>query len=188
MFKMSTMFWCARLSPALPAGAIPAPARGEPPHREPSLGRMEVTTWAKRRQSDTWAVTQVKPHEPRDKVPDADTLEHVEGQGKVAVIGKATGRPAGSKGTARVETEVSEEPGRSHVVLTEQSSMPTERTIHREADATGEVGALDSTPRVGKPRPWGSEGTGHHLRSGHISSTQREVTDVTAIPGEVLTV
>jgi hypothetical protein len=57
---------------------------------------MEVTTWAKRRQGDTRAVTQVKPNEPRDKGPDADTLEYVEGQGKVAVTGKATGSPAGS--------------------------------------------------------------------------------------------
>src|SRR5262245_34301626 len=32
----------------------------EPPHRESSLGLMEVTTWAKRRQSDGRAVTQVK--------------------------------------------------------------------------------------------------------------------------------
>ena len=37
------------------------PRQGEePPHREPSLGLMEVTTWAKRRQGDTRAVTQVK--------------------------------------------------------------------------------------------------------------------------------
>lgn len=79
---------------------------------------MEVTTWAKRRQGDMRAVTQVKPEEPRDKVPDADTLEDVEGQGKVAVTGKATGSPAGSKGTARVATEASEEPGRSSGVLT----------------------------------------------------------------------
>ena len=79
---------------------------------------MEVTTWAKRRQGDTRAVTYVKPNEPRDKEPDADTLEYVEGQGKVAVIGKATGSPAGSKGTARGEKEAFEEPGRSHVVLT----------------------------------------------------------------------
>ena len=75
---------------------------------------MEVTTWAKRRQGDMRAVTQVKPNEPRDKDPDADTLEYVEGQGKVAATGKATGSPAGSKGTARVEKEASEEPGRSH--------------------------------------------------------------------------
>ncbi len=66
---------------------------------------MKVTTRAKRRQGDTQAVTQVKPDEPRDKYPDADTLEHVEGQGKVAVTGKATGSPAGSKGTARGEKE-----------------------------------------------------------------------------------
>jgi hypothetical protein len=80
---------------------------------------MKVTTWVKRRQGDTRAVTPVKPHEPRDKRPDADTLEHVEGQGKVAATGKATGRPAGSQGTARVATEASEEPGRSIAVLGE---------------------------------------------------------------------
>jgi hypothetical protein len=45
---------------------------------------MEVTTWVKRRQGDTRAVTQVKPNEPRDKGPDADTLEHVEGHEKAA--------------------------------------------------------------------------------------------------------
>ncbi len=44
------------------------PRQGEePPHREPSLGLMEVTTWVKRRQGDTRAVTQVKPNEPREK-------------------------------------------------------------------------------------------------------------------------
>src|SRR5262249_553224 len=37
------------------------PRQGEePPHLESSLGRMEVTTWAKRRQSEVRAVTQVK--------------------------------------------------------------------------------------------------------------------------------
>ena len=36
--------WCARLSPALPAGETPAPEREEPPHRESSLGLMEATT------------------------------------------------------------------------------------------------------------------------------------------------
>jgi hypothetical protein len=51
------------------------------------------------------------------KEPDADTLEHVEGQGKVAARGKATGSPAGSKGTARMERGASEEPGRSIAVL-----------------------------------------------------------------------
>jgi hypothetical protein len=44
------------------------PRQGEePPHREPSLGLMEVTTWVKRRQGDTRAVTQVKSSEPREK-------------------------------------------------------------------------------------------------------------------------
>jgi hypothetical protein len=56
---------------------------------------MEVTTWVKRRQGDTRAVTQVKPNEPRDKRPDADTLEHVEGHEKAAAKGKAAGESGG---------------------------------------------------------------------------------------------
>jgi len=59
---------------------------------------MEGTTWAKRRQGDTRAVTQVKPNEPRDKGPDADTLEHVEGQEKAAASGKAAGESDGVSG------------------------------------------------------------------------------------------
>src|SRR5215831_6719539 len=82
------LFWCARPSPALPAGVIPAPARADPAHREPSLGLMEVTTWVKRRQGDTRAVTQVKPDEPREKRPEADTREHVEGHEKAADNGE----------------------------------------------------------------------------------------------------
>ena len=86
------MLRCARQSPALPAGVIPAPARAEPAHREPSLGLMEVTTWVKRRQGDTRAVTHVKPNEPRDKGPDADTLEYVEGHEKAAATGEGCWR------------------------------------------------------------------------------------------------
>ena len=74
------------------AGAIPAPARGKPPHREPSLGFVKVTTRAKRRQGDTRAVTQVKPKEPRDKGPEADTLEYVEGHEKAAATGEGCWR------------------------------------------------------------------------------------------------
>jgi len=53
---------------------------------------MEVTTWVKRRQGDTRAVTPVKPNEPRDREPDADTLEHVEGQEKAADTGEGCRR------------------------------------------------------------------------------------------------
>ena len=49
---------------------------------------MEVTAWVKCRQGDTRAVTQVKPNEPRDKGPDADTLEYVEGHEKAAATGE----------------------------------------------------------------------------------------------------
>ena len=89
------IFRCARQSPALPAGEIPVPARSEPLHRGPSLGLMEVTTWVKRRQGDTRAVTQVKPNESRDNRPEADTLEYVEGQAKVAASGQAAGGSGG---------------------------------------------------------------------------------------------
>src|SRR3989442_15977816 len=47
--------------PGASSGCNSRPGKGnEPPHLESSLGRMEVTTWAKRRQSDVRAVTQVK--------------------------------------------------------------------------------------------------------------------------------
>jgi hypothetical protein len=78
------MLWCTRRSPVLPAGAISAPARAKPTHRAPSLGRMEATPGAQRRQGDTRAVTPVKPNEPRDQRPDADTREHVEGHEQAA--------------------------------------------------------------------------------------------------------
>jgi hypothetical protein len=157
---MEGLLWCARQSPALPAGAIPAPARGPPPHREPSLGFLEVTTWAKRRQGDRRAVTHVKPKEPREKVPDADTLAYVEGQGKATAAGQVAGSPAGSQGMARVAREASEAPGRSIAVWV-RPSRSTAWTNHRTADAAVEVGSLERTPRAGKPRPGGSEGAGH---------------------------
>src|SRR5262249_37517441 len=47
--------------PGASSGCDSRPGKGnEPPHLESSLGRMEVTTWAKRRPSDVRAVTQVK--------------------------------------------------------------------------------------------------------------------------------
>ncbi len=47
--------------PGASSGCNSRPGKGnEPPHRESSLGLMEATTWAKRRQSDGRAVTQVK--------------------------------------------------------------------------------------------------------------------------------
>jgi len=41
-------------------GEIPVPVREKPSQQESSLGPVEVTTWVKRRQSDTQAVTKVK--------------------------------------------------------------------------------------------------------------------------------
>src|SRR5262245_50841673 len=59
--------WISKVSlvrqakPGASSGCNSRPGKGnEPPHLESSLGRMEVTTWAKRRPSDVRAVTQVK--------------------------------------------------------------------------------------------------------------------------------
>jgi hypothetical protein len=122
---------------------------------------MEVTTWVKRRQGDTRAVTQVKPDEPRDKRPEADTLEHVEGHEKAADNGDGgrrfrRGLRARHAWRGKRQRNLGD-PSRSWRV----PSLPTERTIHRNADAAVEVGSLGSTPSAGKPRAWGSKGAGH---------------------------
>ena len=59
--QYQTFFRCDRRKPGASSGCDSRPGKGnEPPHRESSLGLMEVTTWAKRRQSEGRAVTQVK--------------------------------------------------------------------------------------------------------------------------------
>ena len=116
--------------------------------------------------------------------PDADTLEHVEGQGKVAAIGKATGSPAGSKGTARVETEASEEPGRSIVVLTGS------RVCQLKGPSIGrQMPRWKSDPlivlRARESRVHGeARAQDNDLQPGHISCTQREGIDVNATTDE----
>jgi hypothetical protein len=78
--KILGVLRCARISPAFPAGEIPASAREEPTHRESSLGLMKVTTWVKRRQSDVQAVTQVKRSSLVTRLePEADRVEDLEG-------------------------------------------------------------------------------------------------------------
>ena len=151
---------CARRSPALPAGAIPAPARAKPAHREPSLGRREVTTGVQRRQGDPRAVTHVKPDEPRDQRPEADTLEPGEGQEKAADNGEG-GRKCRRGLRARHAWR-----GKRQRHLGEPSrsgwgpSRPPERTSQRNADAAGDVGARGRTPSAGKRRAGGSQGAG----------------------------
>ena len=68
--------------------------RNEPPHLESSLGLMEATTWAKRRQSDVRAVTQVKrlslvTH------PEADRVENLEGNSRRPQKAMVVGDPGG---------------------------------------------------------------------------------------------
>ena len=59
------------------------------------------------------------------------------------------------------------EPGRSTTVwIRERSSRPTERTIHRKADAVVEVGSADSTRSAGKPCTRGRGGAGREAASG----------------------
>ena len=176
--RYSRLFRCARLSPALPAGAIPAPARGQPPHREPSLGRMEVTTWAKRRQGDTRAVTPVKPNEPRDKDRMPTRSNTWKARGRRPLLGKATGSPAGSKGTARVATEASEEPGRSIAVLGQdrvcQLNGPSRGRQTRQWKSDPLIVLRARESRVhGEAREQDT-----WLQWGHISYTQRQDPDV----------
>src|SRR5215475_2642783 len=58
---MSDPFSVRQAKPDASSGCNSRLGKGnEPPHRESSLGLMEATTWAKRRQSDGRAVTQVK--------------------------------------------------------------------------------------------------------------------------------
>jgi hypothetical protein len=79
----------------LPAGENSRLGKGnEPPRWESSLGLMEVTTWAKRRQSDVRAVTQVKRLSPVTH-PEADRVEYLEGNSrrpqKAMVVGDSGG-------------------------------------------------------------------------------------------------
>ncbi|MEM3486236.1 MAG: hypothetical protein QXI12_11520 [Candidatus Methanomethyliaceae archaeon] len=118
---------------------------------------MEVTTWAKRRQSDIRAVTQVKR---------SSLVRRIRGptwsKTWKATVGIRNGdgyrRPRrglrarhGWKGTYQGTWEIHHGPD-------EESGTPTERTIHREADAGVEVGPAGSTPSAGKPYTWGSGG------------------------------
>jgi len=51
--------------------------------------------------------------------------------------------------------------------------MPTERTIHKKADAAMEVGSAGSTRSAGKPRTWGSGGANRELDQGNIPYAQK---------------
>jgi hypothetical protein len=73
-------FSVRQAKPGASSGCNSRPGKGnEPPHRESSLGLMEVTTWAKRRQSDGRAVTQVKRWSLVRLDPRADRVENLEG-------------------------------------------------------------------------------------------------------------
>jgi hypothetical protein len=56
------------------------------PEKESSLGLMEVTTWAKRRQSDGRAVTQVKRLSLVRCYPRADRVENLEGNSRPPLL------------------------------------------------------------------------------------------------------
>jgi hypothetical protein len=91
---------------------------------------MEVTTWAKRRQSDGRAVTQVKRLSLVRCYPRADRVENLEGNSRPPLMARWSETAAGSESTARRETEASRKPERSSMVLGRDStlnpSMPNE--------------------------------------------------------------
>ena len=124
---------------------------------------MKVTTWVKRRQSDVQAVTQVKRLSLVTRLePEADRVEHLEGTSKQPQGRWLLETPAGSKSTARTETEASwnlGDPSSSWPWRT-GSSISTEWADPRKTEAAMEVGLADSTPSAGKPRARGSGGRG----------------------------
>ena len=67
---------------------------------------MEVTTWAKRRQSEVRAVTQVK-RLSLVTYPEADRVENLEGTSKLPQKARELETPAGSESTARADKEAS---------------------------------------------------------------------------------
>ena len=68
---------------------------------------MEVTTWAKRRQSEGRAVTQVKRLSLVRCHPRADRVEYLEGNSRPPLKARWLETAAGSESTARPETEAS---------------------------------------------------------------------------------
>jgi len=122
---------------------------------------MEVTTWAKRRQSEVRAVTQVKrlslvTH------PEADKVENLEGTSKLPQKARELETPAGSESTARAEMEAPWNLGDPPPSWSVHNgpSMSTEWTNLRETEATVEVGLAGSTQSAGKPRTWGRSEAG----------------------------
>src|SRR4029077_9646442 len=84
--------------PDASSGCNSRPGKGnEPPHRESSLGLMEVTTWAKRRQSDRRAVTQVKRLSLVRDYPRADGVEYSEGNSRPPLMARWSETAAGSE-------------------------------------------------------------------------------------------
>jgi len=92
----------------LPTGEIPVPTRGQPPHRESSLGFEEVTNRTKRRQSDGRAVTQVKRLSlVRDTTAGRQRSSCWQAPVGTPLEARWPETAAGSESTARSETEAS---------------------------------------------------------------------------------
>jgi hypothetical protein len=92
--------------------------------------------------------------------PQADRVEYLEGNSKQSPWRRLLETAAGSKSTARSETEASGtwEIHRRLGRAVGRSSRPTERTNLREVDATVEVGPARNTRSAGKPRTGGRGG------------------------------
>ena len=148
--------------PGASSGCNSRPGKGnEPPHRESSLGLMEVTTWAKRRQSDRRAVTQGKRLSLVRDYPRADGVEYSEGNSRPPLMARWSETAAGSESTARPETEASRnlrDPVWSRAGANPRPEYVERMDILRTANAMLEVGPADSTRSAGKPRTGGCGG------------------------------
>ena len=106
---------CAKQSLVSPVGEIPT-LEGLAIHQESSLGRTVVTLESKRRQSENWAVTKVKPTWPRYQlILGSRVLVHLKTT-VGTVKGNGAGDPGGVSGMARFK--------RRHQELGRSSSVP----------------------------------------------------------------
>jgi len=140
-------FRCARRSLAPLAGAIPVP-NGVASHREPSLGLVEATKLAKRRQGDNRAVTQVK----RFSLVTNAILGPTRSKTGKATVGVRNGEDIGDPGGVQEHGTVgyrgAQEPGRSLMVSQEyvatREAPEDRRTLWGKSDLLGVLRTRES--------------------------------------------
>ena len=141
-----------------------SPWQGLTIHQESSLGPVPVTVPVKCRQNERQAVIkQMKLDSLVKRKTGADSVALLEGNSKRPWMVRSLETQAGLRSTACLETDVS---GTREIrwLSALGLSMPFQwRVVQREANGPTEVGPVGSTLSAGKPRTWGSGGTGYDL-------------------------